>query len=311
MHHRVAITGPIEPEARLAELRADLAGRLYGKQHVIDHALVCLLAGGHLLIEDAPGMGKTTLATGLARVLGLDFSRIQFTSDLLPGDILGLSVYDPARTNFVFRPGPIFHALVMADEINRANPRTQSALLEAMAEGYVSIDGATRALPRPFHVIATQNPADQGGTFALPDSQLDRFLMCLSIGYPPPEAERRLLSGDMPVGDAARPAAGLDLAACQAEVARVAVTPPLIDYLLALIAASREPRDFLAGLSPRAGIALRRAAQAQAWLAGRDHVRPADVQAVLGPVVDHRLTLAQATEKRAPAAVLAAQVRLD
>ena len=311
MHQRVAITGPAEPEARLAELRADLAARLYGKQHVIDHALVCLLAGGHLLIEDAPGMGKTTLATGLARVLGLDFSRIQFTSDLLPGDILGLSVYDPARTNFVFRPGPIFHALVMADEINRANPRTQSALLEAMAEGYVSIDGATRALPRPFHVIATQNPADQGGTFALPDSQLDRFLMCLSIGYPPPEAERRLLGGDMPVGDAARPAAGLDLAACQAEVARVAVTPPLIDYLLALIAASREPRDFVTGLSPRAGIALRRAAQAQAWLAGRDHVRPADVQAVLGPVVDHRLTLAQATEKRAPAAVLAAQVRLD
>ncbi|WP_123657906.1 AAA family ATPase [Salinisphaera japonica] len=311
MHQRVAITGPAEPEARLAELRADLAARLYGKQHVIDHALVCLLAGGHLLIEDAPGMGKTTLATGLARVLGLDFSRIQFTSDLLPGDILGLSVYDPARTNFVFRPGPIFHALVMADEINRANPRTQSALLEAMAEGYVSIDGATRALPRPFHVIATQNPADQGGTFALPDSQLDRFLMCLSIGYPPPEAERRLLGGDMPVGDAARPAASLDLAACQAEVARVAVTPPLIDYLLALIAASREPRDFITGLSPRAGIALRRAAQAQAWLAGRDHVRPADVQAVLGPVVDHRLTLAQATEKRAPSAVLAAQVRLD
>ncbi len=311
MRQRIAITGQTEPEARLAELRADLAARLYGKQHVIDHALVCLLAGGHLLIEDAPGMGKTTLATGLARVLGLDFSRIQFTSDLLPGDILGLSVYDPARTNFVFRPGPIFHALVMADEINRANPRTQSALLEAMAEGYVSIDGATRALPRPFHVIATQNPADQGGTFALPDSQLDRFLMCLSIGYPPPEAERRLLGGDMPVGDAARPAASLDLAACQAEVARVAVTPPLIDYLLALIAASREPRDFITGLSPRAGIALRRAAQAQAWLAGRDHVRPADVQAVLGPVVDHRLTLAQATEKRAPSAVLAAQVRLD
>ena len=178
-----------------------------------------------------------------------------------------------------------------------------------MRIGPDSIDGATRALPRPFHVIATQNPADQGGTFALPDSQLDRFLMCLSIGYPPPEAERRLLSGDMPVGDEA--AAGLDLAGCQAEVARVAVAPSLIDYLLALIVASREPRDFVTGLSPRAGIALRRAAQAQAWLAGRDHVRPADVQAVLGPVVDHRLTLAQATEKRAPGAVLAAQVPVD
>ena len=311
MRQRAALTGHAESEARLADLRTDLAARLYGKQHVIDHALVCLLAGGHLLIEDAPGMGKTTLATSLAHVLGLDFSRIQFTSDLLPGDILGLSVYDPASTRFVFRPGPIFHALVMADEINRANPRTQSAMLEAMAEGYVSIDGATRALPRPFHVIATQNPADQGGTFALPASQLDRFLMRLSIGYPPPEAERRLLGGDVPVSDETLPAAGLDLTACQAEVAGVAVAPALIDYLLGVITASRDSRDFVTGLSPRAGIALRRAAQAQAWLAGRDHVRPADVQAVLGPVVDHRLTLAQATEKRAPGAVLAAQVPVD
>ena len=311
MRQRFAMTGQTEPDARLVGLRADLAARLYGKQDVIDHALICLLAGGHLLIEDAPGMGKTTLATGLARVLGLDFSRIQFTSDLLPGDILGLSVYDPASTNFVFRPGPIFHALVMADEINRANPRTQSALLEAMAEGYVSIDGATRALPRPFHVIATQNPADQGGTFALPASQLDRFLMRLSIGYPPPEAERRLLGGDVPVSDETLPAAGLDLTACQAEVAGVAVAPALIDYLLGVITASRDSRDFVTGLSPRAGIALRRASQARAWLVGRDHVRPDDVQAVLGPVVDHRLALAQATETRRPGAVLATRVPVD
>ncbi len=295
---------------RLAECRAMLAERLYGKQDVIDAALVCLLAGGHLLIEDVPGVGKTTLATGLADVLGLDFGRIQFTSDLLPGDILGLSIHDPARAGFVFRPGPIFHSLVMADEINRANPRTQSAMLEAMAEGRVTVDGETRALAQPFHVIATQNPADQTGTFVLPDSQMDRFLMCISIGYPPPEAERRLLAGALPERGVSTSAAAIDLAACQDDVREVRLAPPLLDYLLALLAASRDTSLFVAGLSPRAGIALRRAAQAQAWLAGRDHVRPADVQAVLGPVVDHRLVLAPAHTDKRPSEVLLAHVAL-
>lgn len=289
-----------------------LGERFYGRPEVIDQALICLLAGGHLLIEDRPGVGKTTLARGLAEVLGLDLARIQFTSDLLPGDILGLSVLDNERGGFVFRPGPIFHTLVMADEINRASPRTQSALLEAMAERQVTIDGQTHDLPQPFHVVATQNPADSSGTFALPDSQLDRFLMRIHLGYPDATAERRLLGGQTPdrAPDAAnavpppRPVDGL--ARWQAEVATVHLAAPILDYLLALLERSRRADLFETGLSPRAGMALRAASQAAAWLAGRDHVRPEDIQQVLAPVIDHRL---QARDGQAsPAAMLSSRV---
>ncbi|RJS93847.1 MoxR family ATPase [Salinisphaera sp. Q1T1-3] len=284
-----------------------LAETLHGKPEPIDLSLVCLLAGGHLLIEDVPGVGKTTLAQGLARVFALDFTRIQFTSDLLPGDIVGVSVFDSHRTAFVFRRGPLFHRLVLADEINRASPRTQSALLEAMAEGQVTVEGATHVLEKPFHVIATQNPVDRSGTFDLPDSQLDRFLMRIHIGYPPADAERRLLAAagrpaDPTLVAVADPA---QLIAWQQAVADVALAPPLIDYLLALIVRTRTDNAFATGLSPRAGIALRRAAQAAAWLAGRDHVTPEDVQTVLPAVVDHRLHLA-ADDGLASARLLAA-----
>ena len=265
---------------------------LLGKEAQVRLAVTCLLARGHLLLEDLPGMGKTTLSHTLARVMGLAFQHIQFTSDLLPGDILGTSVFDRDSGRFVFHPGPIFAELVLADEINRATPKSQSALLEAMEEGQVTIEGATRPLPDPFFVIATQNPANQGGTFALPESQLDRFLMRLSLGYPAREAEKALLMGGTRRDALAHIEPLLDhtrLREIQAEVARVRVSDALADYVLRLVEATRTQPQFAWGLSPRGSLALLAAARAWAFLDGRDYVIPEDVQAVLPAVVGHRL----------------------
>jgi MoxR-like ATPase len=265
---------------------------IVGKSLQIRQSLTCLLAGGHLLIEDAPGVGKTTLAHAVALSMGLPFRRIQFTSDLLPSDVIGVSVYDRTTGQFVFHPGPIFTEVLLADEINRASPKTQSALLEAMEESQVSTDGLSRPLPQPFFVIATQNPLHQVGTFPLPESQLDRFLMCISLGYPDRAAERSLLSGDsrrdmlkglQPV---ARPA---DLIAAQAEVKKVYVSAALLDYIQALIAHTRASGKYAEGLSPRGGLALLAAARAWAWLDGREHVIPEDVQNIMPAVAGHRL----------------------
>jgi MoxR-like ATPase len=265
---------------------------IVGKSLQIRQSLTCLLAGGHLLIEDAPGVGKTTLAHAIALSMGLPFRRIQFTSDLLPSDVIGVSVYDRTTGQFVFHPGPIFTEVLLADEINRASPKTQSALLEAMEENQVSTDGLSRPLPQPFFVIATQNPLHQVGTFPLPESQLDRFLMCISLGYPDRAAERSLLSGDarrdmlkvlQPV---ARPA---DLLAAQSEVRKVYVSAALLDYIQALIAHTRASGKYAEGLSPRGGLALLAAARAWAWLDGREHVIPEDVQNIMPSVAGHRL----------------------
>ncbi|MDV7211616.1 AAA family ATPase [Azotobacter beijerinckii] len=265
---------------------------LLGKELQVRLALTCLLARGHLLLEDLPGMGKTTLSHALARVLGLGFQRIQFTADLLPGDILGTSVFDRESGQFVFHPGPIFAELILADEINRATPKSQSALLEAMEEGQVTIEGATRPLPAPFFVIATQNPVSQGGTFALPESQLDRFLMRLSLGYPTRAAERALLMGGSGRQRLPELAPILDhalLAEIQAEIPRVRVSDALVDYVLRLVEATRSQPQFAWGLSPRGSQALLAASRAWAFLAGRDYVIPEDVQAVLPAVAGHRL----------------------
>ena len=263
-----------------------------GKDQQVRLALTCLLAGGHLLIEDVPGVGKTTLAHALAISLGLRFNRVQFTSDLLPADVAGISVYEREKNGFVFHPGPIFTQVLLADEINRATPKTQSGLLEAMEERQVSIDGVTRPLPEPFFVIATQNPASQVGTFPLPESQLDRFLMCLSLGYPDPAAERALLMGEdrrsmlRTLAPAMQPA---ELAAAQRSLREIHVSGALVDYVQALAHASRQNGLFAEGLSTRAAIALLQAGRAWAALEGRDHVIPEDIQALLVPVCAHRL----------------------
>ncbi|WP_207884481.1 MoxR family ATPase [Pseudomonas sp. 30_B] len=265
---------------------------LLGKEIQVRLALTCLLARGHLLIEDLPGMGKTTLSHALARVLGLSFQRIQFTSDLLPGDVLGTSVFNRESGQFVFHPGPIFAELVLADEINRATPKSQSALLEAMEEGQVTIEGATRPLPEPFFVIATQNPVTQGGTFALPESQLDRFLMRLSLGYPGRAAEKALLLGEARRDLLPRLEPMLDpkeLLALQGEVLEVRASDALVDYVLRLVEATRSQPAFALGLSPRGSLGLLAAARAWALLAGRDYAIPEDVQAVLPSVAGHRL----------------------
>jgi len=265
---------------------------ILGKPGVVRLALACVLARGHLLIEDLPGVGKTTLAHLLARLLGLDYRRIQFTSDLLPADILGVSIYDREEGAFHFHDGPIFTQLVLADEINRATPKTQSALLEAMEERQVTVDGETRPLPEPFFVIATQNPAHQIGTFPLPESQLDRFLMRIRIGYPDAAAERRLLGGEdrrrllEALPPVLRPG---ELLAHQRRVEEVHASEALLDYVQALLTESRASARFHHGLSPRAGLALLHAARAWALLDGRYQVIPEDVQAVLGPVTGHRL----------------------
>jgi MoxR-like ATPase len=265
---------------------------IVGKAHELRLALACLLARGHLLIEDLPGVGKTTLAHLLARLLGFSFQRIQFTSDMLPADIIGVSIYDRDTHAFRFNRGPIFSQVVLADEVNRATPRAQSALLEAMEERQVTVDGTSHALPNPFFVIATQNPSHQIGTFPLPESQLDRFLLRLSLGYPDPEAERLLLAGEDRRVLLARLEPVLtarDLLALQQIVDAVHVAPALLDYVQALLAHTRRAPRFAAGLSPRAGIGLVHAARAWATIHGRNSVIPDDVQAVLPGVVGHRL----------------------
>ena len=276
----------------LADAQAQVNALVLGKVHEVRLAFVALLAGGHLLIEDVPGLGKTTLAHALAASVGLGFRRVQFTSDLLPADVLGVSVYDSGERAFRFHPGPVFTHVLLADEINRAPPRTQSALLEAMAEQQVTIDGATHALPEPFFVIATQNPVDLSGTFPLPDSQLDRFLLRLSLGYPDTGAERALLTGEdrRDLIAQLQPAlSGADLLALRQRVEAVLATPALIDYVLALLARSRRHAGVRIGLSPRAGLALLRGARAHALLLGREHVVPEDVQALVVAVAAHRL----------------------
>ncbi len=278
--------------SRLDECLQAVNEVLLGKETQVRLALTCLIADGHLLIEDLPGMGKTTLSHTLAKVLGLSFQRIQFTSDLLPSDILGTSVFDKDSGRFVFHPGPIFAELVLADEINRATPKSQSALLEAMEEGQVTIEGATRPLPQPFFVIATQNPTTQGGTFALPESQLDRFLMRVSLGYPAKAAEKALLMGESRRDLLPRMSAVLDhaqLSALQAQARAVRASDALVDYVLRLVEATRTQPQFAYGLSPRGSLALLAAAKAWALLLDRDYVIPEDVQAVLPSVVSHRL----------------------
>jgi MoxR-like ATPase len=263
-----------------------------GKEMQVRQALVCVLAGGHLLIEDVPGVGKTTLAHALAVSLGLKFNRVQFTSDLLPADVVGISIFDREKNGFIFHPGPIFTQVLLADEINRATPKTQSALLEAMEERQTTADGITRELPQPFFVIATQNPTHQIGTFQLPESQLDRFLMCLSLGYPDAAAERALLLGeDRRALLKTMKAAMLpeELLAAQESLKKIHTAPALIDYVQALAHASRTSGLFSEGLSPRAAIALLQAGRAWAAMEGRDHVIPEDIQAILIPVTAHRL----------------------
>ncbi len=296
-------TNPLQ--TTLAQALQQASQVILGKQHQIQLALACLLARGHLLIEDMPGMGKTTLAHVLARILGLDFHRIQFTSDLLPADILGVSVYDREQRGFTFHPGPIFAQVILADEVNRATPKAQSALLEAMEEQQVTVEGETRKLPAPFFVIATQNPMHQIGTYPLPESQLDRFLMRIELGYPDRQAERALLAGEDRRVLLSKLAPLLDapgLLALQREVSGIHVADALLDYVQALLAASRQPARFVLGLSPRAGIALIRAAQAWALLNGRRQVMPEDVQAVFVPVAGHRLRAAGGNESGAVAA---------
>ena len=288
---------------RFAQALAQINGIVLGKAGETRLALACLLADGHLLIEDLPGVGKTTLAHALAQTLGLEFKRIQFTSDLLPADVLGYSSLNRADSSLTFHPGPVFAQVVLADEINRATPKAQSALLEAMEEGQVTQDGVTRALPQPFFVIATQNPFTQAGVYPLPESQLDRFLMRLSLGYPSVNAERELLAGR---GGKAAPAARVmqveDLLAAQAQLDVLHLSPPLLDYLQALAAHTRQCGRFVHGLSPRGLLGLARAARAWAWLAGRDFVIPDDVQAVFAAVAGHRLVDAEGAWSGAEAA---------
>jgi MoxR-like ATPase len=262
---------------------------ILGKTHEMKLTLCCMLAGGHLLIEDMPGMGKTTLVKVLAKLLGLAFSRIQFTSDLLPADILGVSVYEEKQRQFVFHPGPIFAQLVLGDELNRASPKTQSACLQAMEEYEVTIDGETHALPKPFFFIATQNPRQSIGTFPLPGSQLDRFLMRIALGYPEKQAEKTLLLGKSRARliENLEPALhAADLLEIQAQIEDIYVSDALADYLMVLI---QESRTQVSGLSPRAGIDLLQAARSWAFLEGRTYVLPEDIQAVAVPVMNHRL----------------------
>jgi MoxR-like ATPase len=282
----------MDTQTTLKKLLNQLNTVIVGKPSQVQDCVACLLAGGHLLIEDVPGVGKTTLAHALSRSFGLAFSRVQFTADLMPSDLSGVSIYERGKEAFVFHPGPVFAQVLLADEINRASPKTQSALLEAMEEKQVTVEGETRPLPSPFFVIATQNPHDQLGTYALPESQLDRFLMRITLGYPDRAAERTLLAGndrrDM-VEQLPAVVTPADLSVLQQQVLAVHAADPLLNYLQDLIAATRSGRWFLQGLSPRAGIAVMRAAKAQALLAGRDYVAPDDIQSILPQSIAHRL----------------------
>ncbi len=280
----------------LNQIEAQLSKIIVGKQEEIRLALVCLLSGGHLLLEDLPGVGKTTLAHALAKTLGFDYQRVQFTNDMLPADILGVSIYNKKEDSFVFHKGPIFTNLVLADEINRATPKSQSALLEAMEEQQITIDGQTMPLPKPFLVIGTQNPLTQAGTFPLPESQLDRFLMKISLGYPSEDAERSLLTGEnrrdmlktlQPVVNATQ------FIELQQKINLIHVSEPALDYLQSLLTKTRTPQKFQHGLSPRAGIGLLHAAKAWALLHGRDYLLPDDIQAIFPAVARHRLVSGQ------------------
>jgi MoxR-like ATPase len=292
------------PVSRVVEAASRI---ILGKEAQVRLGVACLLARGHLLIEDLPGVGKTTLANVLAKSLGLDFQRIQFTSDMLPADIIGVSVYERETGGFKFHPGPIFAQVILADEVNRATPKTQSALLEAMAEHQVTAEGETRKLPEPFFVIATQNPSEQVGTFPLPESQLDRFMMRIELGYPDREAERALLSGTdrRELLAALEPClSAAELLELQASVQRVHAAPALLDYVQAIVEHTRRSPEFVAGLSPRAALALLHCAQAWALIEGRDKVIPEDVQAILPGVAAHRLRPAHDTTRRMDAGAM-------
>ena len=293
---------PPELDSRLGDALQQVNRILVGKPRQVELAFTCLLAGGHLLIEDLPGVGKTTLAHALARTLGADYQRIQFTSDLLPADIIGVSVYRRDTESFDFHPGPIFTQIVLADEINRATPKTQSALLEAMAEHQVTVDGHARSLPQPFFVLATQNPQDLVGTFPLPESQLDRFLFCLTLGYPDAEAERQLLtqrSREYMLQEITPVLNAADLAALQARVGRIRASEPLIDYVQQLVGQTREHPRLSMGLSPRAALALLRAGRALALIRERDFCIPEDIQAVFPSLARHRLVVTSGTARTA------------
>lgn len=279
---------------------------LLGKEEQVKLALACLFARGHLLIEDLPGMGKTTLAQCLARVLGLSYERIQFISDLLPADILGVAVFDQAKAEFRFHQGPIFTQVLLADEINRTTPKTQSALLEAMEEQQVTIEGQTRGLPQPFFVIATQNPLSQAGTYPLPESQLDRFLMCITLGYPTPESERLLFNGVDPRRRLAemQPIVTVDeLTKIQDSVNQVKATDQLLDYLQRLVEFTRVDESFSHGLSPRGALSLLKAAKSWALIEGREHVLPEDLQMVAPVVIGHRVHGVHSRSARSPGVV--------
>ena len=309
----------IEPRAEALQQRLqaaiDQVNRvLLGKPHQVKLAFTCLIAGGHLLLEDVPGVGKTTLAHALAATFALEFQRVQFTSDLLPSDIIGVSVYERESGSFRFHPGPIFTGLLLADEINRASPKTQSALLEAMAENQVTVDGQTHTLAQPFFVVATQNPLDLNGTFPLPDSQLDRFMLRLSLDYPDPSAERALLTGSDRRDMLARLTPQLDaesLLALHQRAQAITASSALLDYLQALLAASRRHPEIRAGLSPRAGLALLGAARAWAMLSGRSHVLPEDIQALFVPLAAHRLPATRGADGAQLARQLLTEVAVD
>jgi MoxR-like ATPase len=296
----------------LARLKANMGHTIKGKDEVIDQMLVCLLAGGHLLIEDLPGVGKTTLAYSLARSMDCAFSRIQFTSDLLPTDVTGVSIYDETLKEFVFKPGPVFASIVLADEINRATPKTQSALLEVMDRGKITVDGEAHSVGVPFMVVATQNPVDYEGTFPLPESQMDRFLMRVQMGYPQPGHEMEILRSARAGYDAIAlnpVATRSDILKMQTLTTKVFVEDSVLDYVLKVVTATRTEAEFKAGVSVRGGLALRTAAQAHALMQGRDFVVPEDVQVMAGPVLAHRLSLARQTsdaleERRTVAAAL-------
>ena len=313
----MAATTPIRDDhlqQRLDAAIAQVNRVLLGKPRQVKLAFACLIAGGHLLLEDVPGVGKTTLAHALAVTFALDFQRVQFTSDLLPSDIIGVSIYERENGQFRFHPGPIFTGLLLADEINRASPKTQSALLEAMAENQVTVDGQTHALAQPFFVVATQNPLDLNGTFPLPDSQLDRFMLRLSLDYPDATAERALLTGSDRRDLLAQLEPQLDGAALTALHQRaqtITASSALLDYLQALLAASRRHADIRVGLSPRAGLALLGAARAWALLSGRHHVLPEDLQALFVPLAAHRLLPARGTQGDTLARQLLAEVAVD
>ena len=316
-HKIMSAITPLRDENLQKRLHAAIAQVnkvLLGKARQVKLAFTCLIAGGHLLLEDVPGVGKTTLAHALAASFALEFQRVQFTSDLLPSDIIGVSMYERETGQFRFHPGPVFAGLLLADEINRATPKTQSALLEAMAERQVTVDGQTHALPDPFFVVATQNPLDLAGTFPLPDSQLDRFMLRVSLDYPDASAERELLTGSdrrdllshlTPQLDAA------SLAALNRQSKTITASPALLDYLQALLAASRRHPDVRVGLSPRAGLSLLAAARAWAMLSDRGHVLPEDLQALFVPLAAHRLVASRGASGETLARTLLSEVAVD